>query len=112
MWAYLIRVEGIEDEREDTTLKEETVVTAAGRAAETSDEDNFRPNVQVSSAYCSHLFSIAAERALRTVLYLEKWRFSVVSVANAVFTDCNHGAKIVLPFLTRYKTTAADPIVW
>lgn len=68
-----MRLEGVEDELKNATLEEEieeTVVTAAGRAAETIDEDDVRSDVQASPAYCSHLLSVYAERALRTTLDL------------------------------------------
>lgn len=67
-----MQLESIEDELEDARFKEETVVTAVGRIAGTIDEDDFRLDVRTLPAYCSHLLSVYAERALPTVLDLDE----------------------------------------
>jgi carbon-monoxide dehydrogenase medium subunit len=67
-----MRLEGVEDELENATIEEEVVVTAAGRAAETIDKNDIRPDVQASAAYCSHLLSVYSERVLRAILDLRE----------------------------------------
>lgn len=72
---YPMRLETVEDELKNATLEEgieETIVTAAGRAVETIDEDDIRSDVQASSAYCSHLLSVYSERVLRATLDLSE----------------------------------------
>lgn len=61
--SHPTRLHAVEDELEDATI-----VTTAGRTADSLDETDFRPDVRVSPAYCSHLLSVYAERALRTAL--------------------------------------------
>ncbi|MFA9425452.1 xanthine dehydrogenase family protein subunit M [Natronorubrum sp. A-ect3] len=65
--AHPRRLSAVEEALEGESLEADTI-TAAAEQATSLDDDEFRPDVQASPAYCRHLLSVHTERALRDVL--------------------------------------------
>lgn len=69
--AHPKRLAAVEDALEGEALEAATVETAAEQAT-SLDDDEFRPDVQASPAYCRHLLSVHTEHALRDVLDVDE----------------------------------------
>ena len=69
--AHPRRLSAVEETLEGETL-ETAPITAAAEQATSLDDDEFRPDVQTSPAYCRHLLSVHTEHALRDVLDVDE----------------------------------------
>lgn len=66
-----MRLRAVEEELAGAAIDRESIAEATDRATETIDVDEFRTDPQASPAYCAHLLSVYAERALRSALEVD-----------------------------------------